>query len=167
MKIRTVVANNHKKAFELRTSRGAFDYPFAKLALKPTADDRVVKVFPDPEIGREAFTYQLESGREDTVHIDAVLEYHQDPGYLNEMLLHRLTVEAGKAIEQGNLAKRELARRLGTSPSQLYRLLDPANSRKSAGPLLAILHLLGREVDLVVRLAAPRAEPPARLHTAR
>lgn len=151
MKIRTVAANNRKKVFELGTIRGALSYPYAKLPLPPTSTDRVVDVYPDPDAGREAFTYRLESGAEDTVHVDAVLEYNQDPAYLNEVLLHRLTVEVRKAIEQSALAKRELARRLGTSPSQLYRLLDPGNSSKSAGQLLAILHLLDREVDVVVR----------------
>jgi hypothetical protein len=48
------------------------------------------------------------------------------------------------------VSKRELARRLRTSPSQLYRLLDPTNSAKSVGQMLALLHLVGREVDVVV-----------------
>lgn len=151
MKIRAVAANNRKKVFELRTARGLLSYPYAKLPLPPTSTDRVVDVYPDPDAGLEAFTYRLASGTEDTVHVDAVLEYNQDPAYLNEILLHRLTVEARKALEQSDLAKRELIRRLGTSPSQLYRLLDPGNSSKSAGQLLAILHLLGQEVDVIVR----------------
>lgn len=112
-------------------------------------------VFPDPDTGREAFTYRLESGAEDTIHLDAVLEYHQDPAYLNEVLLHRLTVEARKAIEQSGLAKREVVRRLGTSASQLYRLLDPSHTSKSVGQLLALLHLLGREVNIVVGPTKP------------
>jgi len=155
VKIRAVEANNRKKAFEVRTVRETLVYPYAKLSIPPTADDRVVEAFPDPETGREAFTYRLESGAEDTVHLDAVLEYHQDPAYLNELLLHQLTVEAGKAIKQSDLAIREVARRLGTSASQLYRLLDPSNSGKSVGQLLALLHLLGREVDIVVRASKP------------
>ena len=155
MKIQTVEANNRKKAFELRTVRDTFVYPYAKLDLPPTGDNRVVAVFPDPDTGREAFTYRLESGAEDTIHLDAVLEYHQDPAYLNEVLLHRLTVEARKAIEQSELAKREVVRRLGTSASQLYRLLDPSHTSKSVGQLLALLHLLGREVNIVVRPTKP------------
>ena len=99
----------------------------------------------------EGFTYRLESGAEDTVHLDAVLEYNRDPGYLNELLLHGLTVETLKALEDSGLSKRELIRRLGTSPSQFYRLLDPTYYGKSVGQMLALLHLLGKEVDLVVR----------------
>ena len=88
MKIHSVEANNRKMAFEVRTLRESLVYPYAKLALPPTTDDRVVDVFVDPETGREAFTYRLESGTEDTIHLDAVREYHQDPAYLNELLLH-------------------------------------------------------------------------------
>ena len=48
------------------------------------------------------------------------------------------------------MSRRELARRLSTSVPQLYRLLDPANTRKSFGQLVALLHLLDCEVDFVV-----------------
>jgi hypothetical protein len=159
VKIRTVEANNRKRAFEVRTLREDLVYPYAKLGLRPTDDDRVVEVYPDPDTGCEAFTYRLASGAEDTVHLDAVLEYHQDPAYLNDLLVHRLTVEASKALAHTQLAKREVARRLGTSASQLYRLLDPTQSGKSVGQLLALLHLLGREVEVVVR--AKRSEETA------
>jgi hypothetical protein len=84
------------------------------------------------------------------VHVEQVLEYNQDPEYLKELLLYKLSVEAQKAVEDSGVSKRELARRLRTSPSQLYRLLDPTNSVKSVGQMLALLHLVGREVDVVV-----------------
>ncbi len=169
MKITAVEANNRKKAFELRTVRETLDFPYAKLALRPTAADPVAEVFPDPETGREAFTYRLESGAEDTIHLDAVREYHEDPAYLNQLLLHRLTMEARKAMAESALAKREVTRRLGTSPSQLYRLLNPGHAGKSVGQLLALLHLLGREVEVVVRprTVAPRKSVSAKQRRAR
>ena len=49
------------------------------------------------------------------------------------------------------LAKREIIRRLGTSPSQLYRLLDQTNYRKSVDQLLRLLKVLDCDVQLVVR----------------
>ena len=88
--------------------------------------------------------------------IDA--EYNQDPGYLNDLLLHRLTLEAQKAVESSDLSKRELIRRLGTSASQFYRLLDSTYSKKSVGQMLALLHLLGRDVDVVVSPQRNRPE---------
>jgi hypothetical protein len=110
----------------------------------------VIRVYPDEELGREGFTYELADGSGDTVHLDAVLEYNQDPDHLKELLLYRLTLEARQAIEGSELSRRELIRRLDTSPSQFYRLLDPTNATKSVGQMLALLHLLGREVDVVV-----------------
>lgn len=151
MTIDEVRAKGRRRAFEVRTAEGQFDFPYAQLEVKPSSDDPIVSVWPDEEAGCEAFTYRLRSGKEDTVHLDAVLEFNQDPGYLNGVLLHRLTAEAIRALEESGLGKRELARRLGTSASQLARLLDPTNVSKSMGQMLALLRVLGREVDLVVR----------------
>jgi len=150
VKIRNVQANRRLKVFEIETQRGHYTYPFAKAGLVREAP-RVAEVFVDEELGREAFTYRLDSGEEETVHVEQVLDYNQDPEYLKELLLYKLTLEAQRGAADSGISKRELARRLGTSPSQLYRLLDPANSAKSVGQMLALLHLVGREVDVVVK----------------
>ncbi|MBW8057718.1 MAG: helix-turn-helix domain-containing protein [candidate division NC10 bacterium] len=44
-----------------------------------------------------------------------------------------------------------MIRRLGTSATQFYRLLDQTNYNKSLGQLLSLLHILDCDVDLVVR----------------
>jgi hypothetical protein len=150
VKIRGVVANNRRKAFEVRTNARSYPFPYALLRLRPTRENRVREVFPDEELGLEGFTYRLEDGSEDTVPIDAVLEYNRDPDHLTELLLHKLTLEARTALEESDLSKREVIRRLGTSASQLYRLLDPAYQAKSVGQMVSLLHLLGRSVDVVV-----------------
>jgi hypothetical protein len=49
------------------------------------------------------------------------------------------------------LSRRELIRRLGTSATQFYRLLDQTNYRKSVDQLLSLLQILDCEVRLVVR----------------
>ena len=162
MKIKDVVANARKKAFEVRTRTGEYTFPYAKLDVQPSPEDPVEDVMPDPELGKEAFTYRLRSGAEDTVHIDAVLEFARDPDYLNDLLLYRLTVEALTGLEESGLGKRQIARQLGTSASQLYRLLDPANRKKSVGQMLALLHLLDRDVDVVV---TSRKEPGGPRHS--
>ena len=105
----------------------------------------------DKEIGKEGFTYVLASGEEGTVHIEQVLDYNRDPGYLRDILLYELTLEAGKRIESSALSRREIMRRLGTSAAQLYRLLDQTNYRKSLDQLLSLLNILDCDVDLVVR----------------
>ncbi|MEJ2218269.1 MAG: hypothetical protein P8099_16810 [Gemmatimonadota bacterium] len=157
MKIRRVRANNHRKAFEVETEDGRHVFPYARLRLRPTPQNRVAKVFSDAELGHEALTYVLEDGEQDSIHVDEVLEYNEDPAYLGDLLLYRLTLEARKAVAESDLSKREIIRRLGTSASQFYRLLDPTNYGKSVGQLVALLHIVGCEVDLVVRGGAESA----------
>ena len=151
MKIDEVRTDYKKRCFVIRTAKGEYPFPFAKFPHPPSVSDRVKEVFPDRETGNEAFTYRLDSGIEDTAHMEAVLEYNRDPQYMHKILLYRLSVEALEAAEKSDLSKRELIRRLGTSPSQLYRLLDPTYYGKSLSQMIALLHLLGKEVDLVVR----------------
>jgi hypothetical protein len=151
MKIRSVKANNRRKAFEVATAKRRLLFPFSRLEVQPTSDDPIARVSVDRELGAEGFTYVLQSGREGTVHIEDVLEYNQDPDYLRDLLLYRLTLEARKAVATTSLARREIIRRLGTSPAQLYRLLDQTNYRKSVDQLLRLLQVLDYDVQLVVR----------------
>jgi hypothetical protein len=74
-----------------------------------------------------------------------------DVSYLAELLNHRLTVEARSRLEKSGSSRREAARRLKTSVPQLYRLLDLSYFRKSLNQLVALLHVLDCEVDVVVR----------------
>jgi hypothetical protein len=151
VKIRSVRHNNRKKAFELRTSTRKLVFPYSKAQPTPTIDDPITELFVDQEAGREAFIYMLGSGRTSTIHVEQVLEYNQDPKYLRDLLLYRLTLEAQKRVADSPLSKREIVRRLGTSAAQLYRLLDQTNYRKSVDQILALLQVLNCEVDLVVR----------------
>ena len=165
MKIDSVAHNNRKKAFVVEASGQTYLFPYAKADPQPSASDRIAEIAVDPELGGEGFTYVLESGAEGTVHVEQVLEYNQDPGYLRDQLLYRLTLEAQKRIETSPLSKREIIRRLKTSPAQLYRLLDQTNYRKSVDQVLALLHVLDCDVDLVVTAksaVSPFGPVPAR-----
>ncbi len=134
MKIRSVMHNNRKKGFEVKTATKVLVFPYSKVDPQPTADDPVSRVFVDKELGQEGFSYVLESGRSGTVHVEQVLEYNQDPTYLRDLLLYRLTIEAQKRIDASPLSKREIVRRLGTSAAQLYRLLDQTNYQVGRPP---------------------------------
>jgi len=151
MKIKKVLPNNRKKVFEVIVNGKPLLFPYTRLRVRPDADNRVMKAFVDPELGNEAFTYTLARGQEDSVHIDQVLEYNKDPKYFRDLLIYRLTVEAQKCLESSDLSRREIVRRLGTSASQFYRLLDQTNYSKSVSQLFALLSILGCEVDLVVK----------------
>jgi len=151
MKIKHVEPNNHKKAFDLATYRAHYSFPYAQLDVKPSRANPVARVYIDEELGDEAFTYELASGEEGTVHIDHVLHYNRDPRYTRDLLVYKLTLAAQERVKCCPLSKRELIRRLGTSPAQFYRLLDQTNYRKSIGQLLTLLNILDCEVDLVVK----------------
>jgi hypothetical protein len=69
-----------------------------------------------------------------------------------------LTLEARKRVEESGLGKREIIRRLNTSASQFYRLIDPRNTRKSLGQLLKLLSVLDCDVEFVVRPRRPGAD---------
>lgn len=151
MKIRKVEANNRKGEFRVVTYSGdTYVFPYVKAEPHPGAADKVADAHVDRELGNEAFTYLLESGGEGSVHLDQVLEYNQDPTYLRDLLIYQLTVEAKKRVDESGLSRRELARRLKTSLPQLYRLLDPTNTRKSINQLISLLQILDCNVDLVV-----------------
>ncbi len=152
MKIKKVMQNNRKKAFEITTYSKGFLFPYAKLEVSPSRENPVKRVYVDKELDNEAFTYELESGDEGTVHIDDVLEYNRDPRHMRDLLLYKLTLAAQERVKSSSLSKRELIRRLGTSPAQFYRLLDQTNYKKSIDQLMALLNILDCDVDLVVKM---------------
>ncbi len=152
MKIKKVMQNNRKKAFEITTYSKGFLFPYAKLEVSPSRENPVKRVYVDKELDNEAFTYELESGDEGTVHIDHVLEYNRDPRHMRDLLLYKLTLAAQEHVKSSSLSKRELIRRLGTSPAQFYRLLDQTNYKKSIDQLMALLNILDCGVDLVVKM---------------
>jgi len=152
MKIRSVTSNNRRNEFTVVTRSGAdYIFPYAEADPQPSSTDRIGEIYVDKELGNEAFTYVLESGEEGSIHIEQILEYNEDPKYLAELLTYKLTLEAQEGVEGSGLSMRQIAKRLKTSVPQLYRLLDPANTRKSMSQLVALLHVLDCDVDLVVK----------------
>lgn len=76
MKIRKVTANNRGREFSIVTRPGAeYSFPYSKADVPLSADDPIEHLFVDKELGSEAFTYILKSGKQDSVHIEQVLEY--------------------------------------------------------------------------------------------
>lgn len=155
MKLRSVSVDARRRRFDVRLGRKRLSFPFVRARPAPSADDPVKEVFVDDELGREAFTYVLSSGAEGTVHGDEVLDFNADPAYLRELLLHRLSIEAEERLARSGLSKREVIRLLKTSPAQLYRLLDPTNTRKSIDQMIRLLAVLSCEVELVIRERSP------------
>jgi hypothetical protein len=151
VRIASVKANNRRRAFEVTCAKGEFTFPYEKADPRPGRDDPIVELFIDPEVGSEGFSYVLASGADGCILLDWVFDYNEEPGYMRDLLLYNLTVEAQKRLETSTRSKREIIRRLGTSPAQFYRLVDQTNYRKSVDKMLSLLQVLGCEVDLVVR----------------
>ena len=154
MKIKRVLANNRKKTFVLEVKDQTIEFPYSQLRVKPSARNPLESVHVDPELGQEGFTYKLKSGQEASIMLDNVLYYNRDPEYLCELMLHELTVTALESLKASRVSKRELARRLRTSPRHLYRLLDPAFYGKTIDQMVKLLHALGRKVELRVNKQA-------------
>ena len=160
MKVDSVSINNRRKEFSVTTRSGAaYTFPYAEAEPRPGTANRIEEVFVDKELGNEAITYVLDSGDEGSIHIEQILEYNEDPGYMAELLTYKLTLEARHGIESSGLSRRQIAKRLKTSVPQLYRLLDPANTSKSINQLVALLHVLNCNVELIV---TPRTDDRAR-----
>ncbi|MBI3541066.1 MAG: XRE family transcriptional regulator [Deltaproteobacteria bacterium] len=147
MKIKKVRVDNRKKRIEIETTQGSYSLPFCRLRLKPKPNDKIKEIYVDRDLGHKGVTYVLDSGREDSIHMDAFLDFNKDPRFLRDVALHQLTISANKLIQKSGLSKQEIIRRLRTSPSQLYRLLDPSNYQKSIDEMLRLLAVLGCTVE--------------------
>ncbi len=155
MKIKNVGLNNHKKCFEITINKGQrYHFPYSQLEVVPTSHDLIHKVWIDKEIGNEGFTYSLKSGQEGSIHIEQVLDYNKDPEYLRELLLYKMSVHAQRLLKARQISKRELIRRMGTSPTQFYRLMNQAYYHKTIDQMVKLLAALDCSVDLVFKKAA-------------
>jgi len=156
MKIRQVEFNNRRKDFVVTFGGRSLHFPYSKACPAPNSRNPVMTAYVDPELGSEAFTYVLTDQREGSVHMDHVLEYNEDLSYLWELFVHKLTVEVKKRLAESAVPKREIVRRLHTSPSQLYRQLDEDRPSKSLRQIFAILRTLDCDVGVVIRKGRKR-----------
>lgn len=150
MKIKKVVFNSKKRQFIVTLASTVYPFPFSRTEPTPSSRNRIVRLYIDGELAREGFTYVLEDGQEGSVLADHVLDYNSDPAYVRDMLLYRLSVAAQEAIEKSDLSRREIVRRMASSPAQLYRLLDQTNYRKRIDQMVKLLTILDCEVGFVV-----------------
>ncbi len=162
MKILKVTADSRHRRFDVATRRGVLPFPFGRCDPAPSPQDRLADVYVDSELGREAFTYRLASGAEGSVHIDSVLDVNADPDYIARLGMYELTLAAKDRLAASGLSVRQAAERLGTSPTQLYRLLDPTNYSKSARQLLGVLALGGASVTVSDSRQAKHRAPRAK-----
>lgn len=151
MKIKNVEFNNRRKVFTVETANESFDFPYSKAEPMPVRGNYTKSAFIDKELGNEAFTYTLESGEEGSIHLDSVLEYNEDPDYMNDLLMYNLSLALKEAMEKSPISKREIIKRLDTSPAQLYRIIEPKASGKSLSQIFKLLYFLDYDLELVIK----------------
>lgn len=150
MRISKITIDRRKRQLLISAGRRQFAYPFALIA----KDAVVLDAHPDPETGDEAMTLYLGNGKELTIHLDDIRAQLGDTEHQREMLLYELTLQAQAQVARRGIAKRSLCRLLGTSPAQVYRLLDQTCYTKTIDQMLRLLNVLGCTVRLDVSQAA-------------
>jgi hypothetical protein len=163
VKITEVHYNNRRKVFSVSTAGNCLELPYSAVQPVPAKDNYVRNVYADSELGNEAFTFVLESGEEGSVHLDSVLEFNRDPEHMTNLMLYHLTLSLQKAVDASGISKRELIRRLKTSPAQFYRVLDTSSSQKSFGQIFKMLFALHHDPQILIE--CPPHPPDGKLGT--
>jgi len=163
VKLKSVAYNNRRKVFLLHTEKGKMEFPYAAAQPQPVPGDYVREAYVDPELGNEAFSYRLESGAEGAIHGDSILEQNEDPEHLSGLMLYHLTLALRDAIEKSPLSKREIIKKSRISAPQLYRLLDPVKTGKSASQIFRVLYALNHDLEFTIhRPRSPAHGKPSR-----
>jgi len=141
-KFKAVEFDNKKRLFHLSYTSGLkVECPYSALGIH----EKVTDAAPDSESGDHAFYFVLESGKKDYVPYDQPLHIAQNPDYVKQDTLYKMTKAINEFIRKEKVPKRELARRLNTSMSQLSRLLDVTNYKKELSRLIEIAAMLNYE----------------------
>lgn len=150
-KFKKVTFDNKKRIFHLEYTSGLkVDCPYSSLGIR----EKVTGAAPDAEVGEHSFYFVLESGKKDYVPYDQPLHIVQNPEYAKEQTLYQMTKAINEFLRKEKVPKRELARRLGTSMSQLARLLDTTNYKKELSRLIEIAAMLNYEFKWEFKKAA-------------
>ncbi len=148
MKFKSVRFNNRKKVFNLTYTSGLeVECPYSALAI----DKKVIEAGPDPEVGYHSFYLKLENGEIDYVPFDQPLHIVKNPDYLRSEAISKMTHEVKDMYEEKNISKREIARRMNTSVTQINRLLDINNFDKNLSRLIQMAAVLGYEFELSLK----------------
>jgi hypothetical protein len=123
------------------TSGLKLDCPYSALGIR----GRVAAAGVDPESGDHAFYFERHPGKAVFVPYDEPLRIAGEPEYAKHQAIFQMTKRLNDFIGRQGVAKRELARRMGTSLSQLARLLDTTNYKKEMARLIELARILDYE----------------------
>ncbi|MBI1870707.1 MAG: hypothetical protein HYS07_05895 [Chlamydiae bacterium] len=143
--------DNKKKVFHLLYISGLeIECPYSALGIR----EKVIEAGPDQEVSGYSFYFVLEGGEKNFVPFDQPLHIAQHPEYVRETVLYEITKQINCFIDQEQVSKRELSRRLRTSMSQLARLLDTTNYKKEFSRLIELAAILNYEFKWKFKKAA-------------
>jgi hypothetical protein len=146
MKIKRVFAHEKKRCFIVQAGTRSYEVPFSTFKHGPSKRDSLISVSVDRDLGGMGFTFHLRSGRHETMLLDQVLEMHHDPEVARKRALYDLTCLAQEVVRDSKITKRAIARRLGCTPTHLYRLLDQTFYGKTVDQMIKLLSVLGVEL---------------------
>lgn len=150
-RFKKVEYDNKKKLFRLEYTSGLnLECPYSALGIRW----KVLEAAPDEASGRHSFYFLLDNGEKDFVPFDQPLHIAQNPEYVRQRTLYEMTKQLNEFIEKAKIPKRELCRRLGTSLSQLSRLLDTTNYKKELSRLIELAAILNYEFKWQFKRAA-------------
>lgn len=150
-KFKKVELDNKKRVFHLEYTSGLkIECPYSALGIQ----EKVVEAMPDSETRGHSFCFMLENGKKEFVPYDQPLHIVQNPEYVKQQTLYEVTKQLNEFIKLAKTPKRELARRLGTSLSQLSRLLDTTNYKKELSRLIELAAMLNYEFKWRFKKAA-------------
>jgi hypothetical protein len=124
--------------------------PFGVLsARRISAKNRFVSLEIDEELGDQGATYELADGTRGDFPADIVL-YYCDPSY-DWSPINQLKRVLREKLNGSRLSVRVLADALGTSPSQVSRLLRENRGSKQLLQLLKLVDLAGYRVTFKLK----------------
>lgn len=143
-KFKRVGFNNRRKVFVLEYTTGLkLECPYSSLGITQP----IISAAPDKEVGNHSFYFVTKDGNIDYVPYDQPLSIAQHPEFIKQELLFNMTQRLNELIAKSSISKRELARRLSTSLSQLERIIDPTNYKKNLSTLVQLAAILNYELN--------------------
>ena len=150
-KLKRAECDNKKKVFHLEYTSGLkIECPYSSLGIKT----KIIEAGPDDDDGHHSFYFIPDHGKKNFVPFDQPLHIVQNPEYIKQQTLYEVTKQLNVFIEKEKVSKRELARRLSTSMSQIIRLLDTTNYKKELSRLIEIAAMLNYEFKWSFKKAA-------------
>jgi hypothetical protein len=150
-RIRAVRFDNRRRKLALDYSSGrTLEVHYGHLGIT----QKVSAAWVDKETRGRAIGIRLEDGSEEHMPYDQPLALARDPEYQLRTHIERVLAHIRQVLVEKRISKRYLAEQLGTSDTQIQRLLDPSILNKNLEQLYRVALLLGLDLEWRIRRAA-------------